>query len=156
MRIYGFTEKEMTTEKAVSSGGGCAGTTVLIAPTWGRNGSLRRFGTSILNLLLDAGFKVIVRPHPQQLKSEKPLIEKLIRHLRGISGVEWDMASSGHKSMIAADIMVSDFSGVIFDFAFIYEKPVVSIDFPFESAGLEHEDLKTDIWEVEIRENLGR
>ena len=110
---------------------------------------------ALLTPLLDAGFQVIIRPHPQQIKSERSLIESLKRETASCGGIRWDHNSSGHDSMIASDIMISDLSGVIFDYAFIYEKPVITLDFPLETKGYEREDLPGLIWDLEIRKKLG-
>ena len=47
--------------------------TVIVAPTWGRNGLLTRTGAMIPKMLAQAGFRVILRPHPQSFVSEPEL-----------------------------------------------------------------------------------
>ncbi len=130
-------------------------TTILIAPTWGSNGILGKYGMDLIETLLDAGYKIIIRPHPQQLYSEMPLLASLKKTTASFPNVSWDENPSGHKSMTASNIMISDLSGVIFDYAFIYEKPVITLDFPLETAGFEQEDLNGTIWELDMREKLG-
>jgi len=130
-------------------------TTILIAPTWGLNGILGKYGMDLIKPLIDTGYKIIIRPHPQQLYSEKHLLDSLKKTTASFPNVSWDENPSGHNSMASSDIMISDMSGVIFDYAFIYEKPVITLDFPLETAGFEQEDLKEPIWELGIREELG-
>ncbi len=129
--------------------------TILIAPTWGSNGLLGKYGMDLIKPLIDAGYKIIIRPHPQQVHSEKPLLDSLKKITSSFPNVYWDEDPSGHSSMAASDIMISDLSGIIFDYAFIYEKPVITLDFPLETAGFEQEDLKGTIWELDMREKLG-
>jgi len=129
--------------------------TVIVAPTWGKNGVLGRFGMDLLNPLLNAGFRIIVRPHPQQIYSEKELLDSLKKATKSFHNLRWDENISGHESFSDSDILISDQSGVIFDYAFIYEKPVITIDFPLETKGFEQEDLKGNIWELNMREKLG-
>lgn len=129
--------------------------TVLIAPTWGSNGLLGRYGMDLIKPLVDAGFEIIIRPHPQQLQSEKSLIVSLRKAAASFPIIRWDENPSGHDSMVVSDIMISDLSGVIFDYAFIYEKPVITLDFPLETEGFEQEDLNGPVWELDMREKLG-
>ncbi|MCK5735424.1 MAG: CDP-glycerol glycerophosphotransferase family protein, partial [Spirochaetaceae bacterium] len=129
--------------------------TVLVAPTWGPNGALQRFGSNLITSLLDAGFKVILRPHPQQYRSEKKLLFNIRKTLTSREHIIWDDNHSGHQSMADADIMISDLSGVIFDFAFVYMKPVITLDYKLDTRGFEYEDLKGPIWEKEISKSLG-
>ncbi|MDR1142788.1 MAG: CDP-glycerol--glycerophosphate glycerophosphotransferase, partial [Spirochaetaceae bacterium] len=51
--------------------------TVLVSPSWGAPGILNRYGERLLDPLTAAGYRVIVRPHPQSKKSEGALLEKL-------------------------------------------------------------------------------
>jgi hypothetical protein len=44
--------------------------TVLVAPSWGENGILRKYGTKLLDPLIETEYKIIIRPHPQSKESE--------------------------------------------------------------------------------------
>ena len=129
--------------------------TVLIAPTWGANGALGRYGMKLIEPLIRANLNIIVRPHPQQLRSEQELLNGLKLAAKEYESISWDENPSGHESMNAADILISDGSGIIFDFAFIYEKPVITLDFNLVSENFELEDLGEPVWEKEMSRNLG-
>ena len=59
--------------------------------------------------------------------------------------------------MAKADLMISDLSGVIWDFAFIYSKPVLLLKTDFESIkGFEGSELDYQMWEIAERNKLGR
>ena len=87
--------------------------TILIAPTWGKNGLLTRTGSMIPKLLAEAGYHVILRPHPQSFISDKALMEKLTEELKPFTNIEWDRNPDGFKSLSRAHLMISDVSGVI-------------------------------------------
>ena len=103
------------------------GFTVLVAPTWGKNGLLHRWGKQTLLPLLDEGFHVILRPHPQSFISEPQMIHSLKSDLGHYQNLRWDDHKDGLLVMSQADVLVSDLSGIIFDFAFLFEKPVVTV-----------------------------
>ncbi len=129
--------------------------TVLVAPTWGTNGALGRYGMKLVEPLIQANFDIIIRPHPQQMRSEQKLLSELKQVTKKSQAIKWDENPSGHQSMAAADILISDCSGIRFDFAFIYEKPVITLDFNLVSENLELEDLGEPVWEKEISRKLG-
>jgi len=136
-------------------------TTILVAPTWGVNSLLRKVGFKAIELLLLEGYKVIVRPHPQSLISEIELIEKVENKCANFNSLIIDKMSNGHKSMQQSDILVSDASGIIFDFAFIYEKPVIAFNDTFDENRLlelfeinEKQKNKTEIWEVKNKHKI--
>lgn len=131
-------------------------TTVLVAPTWGRNGLLHRYGARILRPLLDAGLTVIVRPHPQSPISEPALIADLRGQLAAFPNLSWDLSSDPTEAMAASDVMVSDISGVIFDYAFLFEKPVLTVAFTPDKRGMEANDLPYEPWELTVLDVIGR
>lgn len=129
--------------------------TVLIAPTWGRAGLLTKTGAEIPKRLAEAGWHVILRPHPQSFVSELPLMEKLRDELASYDNVEWDRNPNGFASLSRAAVMVSDFSGVVFDFAFVFERPVVSIGDGWQKDGYEAWDLVGPAWEMGVLDEIG-
>ena len=130
-------------------------TCILLAPTWGPNGALARYRMRLIDILASTGFDIIIRPHPQQLESERSLITELESASKEFDHISWDFDLSGHNSMLLSNIMISDLSGIIFDYAFVYEKPVITLDYELDIRGFEHEDLGGPIWEREIGGSLG-
>jgi hypothetical protein len=127
---------------------------LLIAPSWGSNGLFSRWGTDFLNGLSDE-FSVIVRPHPQMKVSEPELLNEVVELCRK-NGYSLDEAPSGKESMEDSDLMISDFSGIIFDYSFVYEKPVIIADTEMEYKGFEAFFLDKPLWDEEIRHQIGR
>ena len=105
---------------------------ILLAPSWGQKCCLKMYGTKFIDYLLKNGYRVIIRPHPQSLKVERNLISLLENMYSNNSNVFFDFEPDGSESMKKSSIMISDNSGVRFDYAFIYEKPVLTLDVPGE------------------------
>ena len=99
--------------------------TVLLAPSWGPSAILSVHGGKIIDLLLKTGCHVIVRPHPQSFTSEKELMDKLMRDYPESEQLEWNRDTDNFNVLNRSDILISDFSGVIFDFSLVYDKPVI-------------------------------
>ncbi len=130
--------------------------TVLVAPTWGKNGMLTRLGSLIPQLLAKAGFTVILRPHPQSFISDVGVIKKVEVELSTYPNVVWDRNPDGFPSLSKAAILVSDVSGVVFDFAFVFLRPVITVgDGPLKE-GFEAWDIPHEAWEMSAYETLGR
>lgn len=130
--------------------------TVIVAPTWGRNGLLTRTGAMIPKMLAQAGFRVILRPHPQSFVSEPELMEKLAQELAPFDNVQWDRHPDGFASLSRAQLMVSDISGVIFDFAFVFLRPVVSVGAGPLKDGFEAWEIPHEAWEMSALDMLGK
>ena len=130
--------------------------TVIVAPTWGRNGLLTRTGAMIPKMLAQAGFRVILRPHPQSFVSEPELMEQLAQELSPFDNVQWDRHPDGFASLSRAQLMVSDISGVIFDFAFVFLRPVVSVGAGPLKDGFEALEIPHEAWEMSALDTLGK
>ncbi len=128
---------------------------VLVAPTWGKNGLMSGFGMSVIRKLVDDGFCVTMRPHPQSWISEKDLLRPYQELADRWPDFKIDDSDSPMESMRSAAVMISDISGVIFDFAFLFERPVITIRSPIDKRGFEAQDLPFEPWELTVLEKIG-
>jgi hypothetical protein len=97
-----------------------------------------------------------VRPHPQSRTAEPELLAKLQKETGAWPNLRWDDASGPLVAMQGADILVSDISGIIFDYCFLTERPVVTLDFTPEKRGFEASDLPYEPWELRVLDLVGR
>lgn len=125
---------------------------VLLAPSWGPSSILNRYGEDMINQLIETGYHVIVRPHPQSFKSEKDLINKL---MSSYPNIEWNLDNDNFDVLNRADIMISDFSGVMFDFALVFGKPVIYADISFDKSPYDAYWDKNDLWTFEALNKIG-
>ena len=123
--------------------------TILIAPSWGMNCLFRRFGENLLDNIVNSDYNIIIRPHPQSLISDKDIIDKFQNRYKDKNNVEWDFNRVNIYSLSKADIMLSDFSGVIFDYAFLFEKPVIIPSFTFDKRGTDAIEIDEEVWTFE-------
>ena len=131
--------------------------TVLLAPSWGKSALFGVYGAKIIEVLLETGYHIIIRPHPQSFTSEKEMIDGLMAAFPESDRIEWNRDSDNFAVLRRSDILVSDFSGVIFDFALIYDKPVIYTDPDFDLAPYDAWWLKDKtLWTVTALPRLGR
>lgn len=130
--------------------------TILLAPSWGPSAILNVYGGKIIEKLLETGYHVIVRPHPQSFKSEKALMDKLMKEYPDSEQMEWNRDNDNFEVLRRADILISDFSGVIFDFSLIYDKPIIYTDPKFDLSVYDAWWLDTPLWTLSALPRLGR
>ena len=132
-------------------------TTVLLSPTWGNHGLLTKYGAEILEALEESGqFNVIIRPHPQSFISEHNLMEELMSKFPDSDYRVWDRDRENLKAMSHADIMISDFSGIIFDFFTLFKKPILTLNEQYEKRGRDAMDLDEDPWDIQSLNFIGK
>ena len=127
--------------------------TILIAPSWGLKSCLYQYGSRFISLLAKEGFHIIIRPHPQSLKAEPDLLEKIKLELASFKNVEWDFEIDSSESMQRADILISDMSGIRMDFILLYQKPIITLEIPLENmADFELADMGESWTEQKLRQ----
>jgi hypothetical protein len=129
--------------------------TVLVAPSWGSNGILRKYGEQLLDPLVDTGFHVIVRPHPQSVQSEKEVLLRLQERYESKANVEWNFSRENIDTLFRSDIMISDFSGVIFDYSFLFDRPFLYVNANFDDRPYDGGSLKEVSWKFKVLPEIG-
>ena len=127
-------------------------TTVLLAPSWGPNSILNRYGEKAIDALLATGYRIVVRPHPQSYTSEKEMLDRLMSKYPDL---EWNRDNDNFDILNQADIMISDFSGVIFDFALVFAKPVIYTDTVFDKAPYDAYWIDDELWTFSTLDKIG-
>ena len=130
--------------------------TVLLAPSWGVNSIFNRYGGEMIDALLKTGYHVIVRPHPQSYTSEKKMLEGLMKAYPNSSQLEWNRDNDNFEVLKKSDILISDFSGVIFDFSLVFDKPIIYTDTVFDKAPYDACWLKDEMWTFTTLPKIGR
>ena len=129
--------------------------TVLLAPSWGKDAILSKYGERIIDALLYTGFKIIIRPHPQTISSEKEIIEPLQRKYPNSEVLHWNYDNDNFSVLAQSDIMITDFSGIILDYTFIFGKPLMYADTSLDTAPYDAAWFEETNWRLRILPELG-
>ena len=131
--------------------------TILLAPSWGKSAIFARYGGSIIDALLSTGYYIIIRPHPQSFVSEKEMIEGLMASYPDSNQLEWNRDNDNFEALRRADLLISDFSGVILDFCLVFRRPVLYADTSFDTAPYDAAWLEFDeLWTFRVLPKIGR
>lgn len=130
--------------------------TVLLAPSWGPSAILAVYGEKMIEAILKTEYNLIIRPHPQSFISEKRMIDELMKKYPESDRVKWNRDTDNFECLNSADIMISDFSGVIFDYSLIFDKPIIYTNPNFDVSVYDAWWLNKPLWTASILPNLGR
>lgn len=161
MPVVGSTYLDSMEQRRVSLGGSSVKesshvTTVLLAPSWGKSAILSKYGRDFLTALKDTGYDIIVRPHPQSRTAEKALLDELQREFPDSEHWSWNYDNDNFEVLSRADIMISDFSGVILDNAFIFDGSVIYTDVEFDPSPYDICWLDEPMWMETVLPKIGR
>ena len=129
--------------------------TVLVSPSWGKSALLALYGEKLLDPLVKSGMKIIVRPHPQSRISEKDMLDRLHERYKDAKNLEWDNERDNIYSLKKADIMISDFSGIIYDYTFLCDKPVMYANSDMDLLPYDIYDTGHEPWAVTTLQKIG-
>lgn len=130
--------------------------TVLVSPSWGDVGLLKKYGEKLLDPLSKTGWRIIVRPHPQSKKSEAEMLERLTARYKDNPNIVWDYERQNIFSLKKSDIMISDFSGIIFDYTFLCDKPVMYVNAGMDLRPYDAYDLDgKELWQYSVLRKFG-
>jgi len=105
--------------------------TIIFAPSWGEQNALRLHGLEIAHRILRMNYELIIRPHPLSFKYDKNIINQLLSIVEQHSDCYMDNPdNNSFSSLLKADLMISDYSGVAYEYAFGLLRPVLFLDTP--------------------------
>jgi hypothetical protein len=134
---------------------GRAGKTVLVAPSWGPQGLLETQALPVCKALLDDGHRVVVRPHPRTVQLAPRLLPELQQAIGDRHDFAIDLDREGWTSLAEADVMISDWSGVAFEYAFGLLRPVIFLDTARKVNNSEYGRIHAVPFEVRTRGAIG-
>lgn len=128
--------------------------TVLLAPSWGPSSILNRFGEKLISELIKSGYKIIIRPHPQSYTAEKELLENLKNTFNG-QDLEWNKDNDNLSVMNRSNILITDFSGIMFDYSLLFNKPFLYADTNFDTSVYDADWIDDKMWVFKAAERIG-
>ena len=129
--------------------------TIIIAPSWQKDNIMESCVEDILNVLSNK-YSVILRPHPYYIRHHKDRMEELKRKYKNNKKVEIQDDLTTIGNILDSEILITDWSGIAYEFAFIAKKPVVFINTPMKVINKDYKELGIELFELESRKVLGK
>lgn len=129
--------------------------TLLVAPTWGEQSLLAVCGERLVELLLEAGFRVILRPHYQTLRESPGCVARLHARFNGHSRFEYIDRMGDTDTLHRSDLLISDWSAMAVEYALGLERPVLFVDVPPRVRNPDWRQIGLEPLEITIRPRVG-
>lgn len=141
---YGRTEKTEHEKKKI-----------LIAPSWQKDNIVDSCLEKILDSLADSGYEVTVRPHPQQVRLQQEKMDRLKERYAKNPDIEIQTEFSSNSTVFEADLLITDWSGIAYEYAFTTKKPVLFVDTPMKVMNPEYRRIDTVPINIWMRDVIG-
>ena len=128
---------------------------ILIAPSWGKHNLLESMGVELVKILLDGGYHVTVRPHPMTVKKSPKIIKQILEKFEKNPDFLLDTNTSSFEQLFSSYALITDWSGIGYEYAFVCERPVIYVDVPKKAHNKEYEKIGLVPFEINIRNQIG-
>lgn len=128
---------------------------ILIAPSWGHHGLLPSIGRDMISALLARKMRVTLRPHPLHVLNNDPVLLELRGLFTSNENFSEESPRSLSHSMNTADVLITDFSGTAFEFAWLRRRPTLFVDVPKKIMNPSWQEAGLVPVEIGLREDIG-
>ena len=104
---------------------------ILFAPSWGESNALVLHGEEIVASLLDF-CEVVLRPHVMSVTEDAKTLEAIRLRFENHPRFHLDLSADSSMVLRRADLLISDWSGIAFEYALAFLRPVVFINGPMK------------------------
>lgn len=128
---------------------------ILIAPSWQKDNIVDSCLDELLDNLKGHGYKVTVRPHPQHVRHMPERMEELKQRFADNDDIEIQTDFSSNSTVFEADMMITDWSGIAYEYAYTTCKPVLFINTPMKVMNPEYKKIDVEPINIWMRESIG-
>lgn len=148
-------EDDNNPDNIIKQKGGNRTPEILIAPSWQQDNIMESYIDEILDNLLGHGYHITVRPHPQYVRHFEAKLKALGDKYKEHDDFELQLDFSSNKTVFDADVLITDWSGIAYEYSFTTLKPTLFINTPMKIMNPDYKDLKTVPFDIEARDQVG-
>ncbi|MBQ8076365.1 MAG: YidC/Oxa1 family membrane protein insertase [Oscillospiraceae bacterium] len=128
---------------------------ILIAPSWQEDNIMDTCIEPILQSLLPENYQVLVRPHPQYVRHNPEKLEALKNRFASWQNFCLQTDFSSNQTVFNADILVTDWSGIAYEYSFTTLKPCLFLNTPMKVMNPDYRDIPVEPFDLTIRNEIG-
>ncbi len=130
---------------------------ILIAPTWNEDNILDSCIDTMLEGLLCDEYHITVRPHPEYVKRYGDRMQAIVERWseRVGEGLTFELDFSSNKSIYSSDLMITDWSGISFEFSFATKRPTLFVNTKMKVLNPNWEKIGCTPIEITLRDEIG-
>lgn len=128
---------------------------ILIAPSWQEDNMLDLCIDKILQRLLGRGYRIILRPHPQYVRHFGDKLKILENKYAEYSDFVLQTNFSSNDTVFNADILMTDWSGIAYEYSFTTLKPSLFINTPMKVMNPDYKEINVVPFDIEVRNEMG-
>lgn len=129
---------------------------ILIAPSWQKDNIIDSCLEELIDQLKDNDYDLIVRPHPQEVRLKAEYMEQLKQKYSDNKNIEIQTDFTSNNPIMEADLLITDWSGISWEYAFTTLRPILFINTPMRVMNPEYTKIPTVPLNILLRDKLGK
>jgi len=131
--------------------------TILIAPSWQQDNILEYCLEETLRPLIGAGYRVVLRPHPEFVKRFPEKMRAIIERYEKETGERFLIQTSfaSNETVYSADLVITDWSSIANEFSYATKKPSLFINTPMKIVNPHYERIPLVPLDISLRNEIG-
>ena len=82
-------------------------------------------------------------------------LDPLVKHFENNSNLSWNYDNDNFNVLNKSDILITDFSGIIFDFSLLFDRPLIYADTKFDTLPYDADWIEEPMWKFRVLPKLG-
>lgn len=128
---------------------------ILIAPSWQDNNIIDSCLEELLDAIKGKDYEIIVRPHPQEVRLKAEYME-VLKQKYDSENVTIQTDFTSNNPILEADLLITDWSGISWEYAFTTLRPILFIDTPMKVMNPDFQKIDTVPLNILLRNKLGK
>lgn len=128
---------------------------ILVAPSWQKENIIDSCLEQLLDSLKKTDWEIIVRPHPQEVRLKKEYMDSLKAKYEP-DGIEIQTDFTSNNPVMEADLLITDWSDISWEYAFTTLRPVMYINTPMKVMNPEWQKIEYPPLNIFLRDQLGK
>ena len=128
---------------------------ILIAPSWQADNIVDSCLEEMLKELSKGDYDVTVRPHPQEVRLKAEYMQQLKEKYES-EHVHIQTDFSSNNTVMEADLLITDWSGIAWEYAFTTGRPVLYIDTPMKIMNEDYKEIDIEPFDIRLRDLIGK
>ena len=132
--------------------------TILIAPSWQYDNIMDSCLDDLVEALYGRGYRIVIRPHPQYVRRFPMRMKEIIQRYQDRAGEDFIIETdfSSNVTVYTADLVITDWSGIAFEFSFTTDKPSLFINTQMKVVNEDWQKIPLVPFDITARSKVGR
>lgn len=130
---------------------------ILIAPSWQEDNILESCIVPMVEQLAVSKYHITIRPHPEFIKRFPAKMNQVINNIGNgkYSNLDIETDFSSNKTVFDADLLITDWSGIAYEFSYVTKKPSLFINTKMKVLNEDYVRYEHQPLDITLRNKIG-